>query len=633
MTVSRGGATLVEMAEEDPRIEPSPDSSGEDIPPEPSQRLRFRLGSTVGLLLLVTVALGALGIVGTRAAGDAYDGALAEATGEERAVRDLVDALDDRQSALRAYLVSGQTRFLDDLRDAREMAVRRLGEIRAVGIDAGDVPLHDLIAAREAALTRTERSLVSRAEPEAAVRALLPEEAAARAAIEQLRERERAEADEAARDARAATATITWIIASLLGVALCMGIYMLVRILRLAGGQERLVAALERLLKIDGVTGLLNHRAFQRRLREEVARAERAGDRVALVVLDLDHFREVNEALGHQEGDRALAEVARRLRMGARAEDVVGRTGGDELGWLMVETEADGATRAAERLRASISDRPVAGAGHLTASFGICSTDEAGSARELLRLTEGALYWAKSSGRDSVHRYTPETDRALSAEERVAMLETTRTFTTLRALARAVDAKDPSTREHSERVADLSFALARECGWTPERARLVREAALLHDVGKIGIPDRVLRKRGPLTSAEWSLIREHTILGARIVEGALSDEQTAWIRSHHERYDGQGYPDQLAGSTIPDGSRIIAVADAWDVMLSDRPYAPPTSEGEAMEQCWVNRGSQFDPQVVDVLAAALVTMSQPDADVVSSSPDVTPERRQSMSTR
>lgn len=172
----------------------------------------------------------------------------------------------------------------------------------------------------------------------------------------------------------------------------------------------------------------------------------------------------------------------------------------------------------------------------------------------------------------------------------------------LRALARAIDAKDPLTASHSERVARLSVAIAARLGWADERIALLREAALVHDVGKIGIADAILLKPGQLTDEEYDVVRQHATLGANIVEGVLSPEQVGWVRWHHERPDGRGYPDGLAGGAIPEGAAIIALADTWDVMTVSRPYSPPKSREEALSECLRLAGRQFCSPVLEVLA-------------------------------
>jgi diguanylate cyclase (GGDEF)-like protein len=365
----------------------------------------------------------------------------------------------------------------------------------------------------------------------------------------------------------------------------------------------------------DPLTGLANHRAFHERLRAEVERARRHGRALSLALFDLDHFKEINDRYGHQVGDEVLAETAARLAAQARPEDLVARIGGEEFAWLLPESDSLDAWQAAERAREAIKLTPFARGERMTLSAGVAELAQASSATDLVRLADGALYWAKAHGRDISFRYSPEVVQVLSAEERAEHLERTQALNAIRALARAVDAKDPSTRRHSERVADLAVVLARHLGWDEQRAALLRETGLVHDVGKIGVPDSILFKPGRLTSGEYEQVKVHAALGAQIVADVLGAEQVRWVRSHHERLDGAGYPDGIEGDEIPVGARILAVADAWDVMTSARPYSRPVGPDEALEECRRMAGTQFCPSVVDALerliAAGTVAAAEP----------------------
>ena len=164
-----------------------------------------------------------------------------------------------------------------------------------------------------------------------------------------------------------------------------------------------------------------------------------------------------------------------------------------------------------------------------------------------------------------------------------------------------MDAKDPSTRRHSERVADLAWAIAGALGWKPERRRLLHEAAVVHDVGKIAIPDQILFKPAKLTVSEYETVKDHSRIGAEMLESVLTAEQVSWVRSHHEWWAGGGYPDGLRGDAIPDGARVIAVADAWDALTSWRPYGTARSPDEAIAECRQFTGTQFWPPAVAAL--------------------------------
>ena len=363
------------------------------------------------------------------------------------------------------------------------------------------------------------------------------------------------------------------------------------------------LAVAEELAAIDPLTGLANHRTFHERLSTEVERARRHGRGLALVLMDLDHFKRVNDLHGHQTGDRVLEHAARIFESETRTGELVARVGGEEFAMILPEADEDEAFRAAERIRQAIAATSFPAVGAMTISAGVCDLSHGPDADTLYRLADGALYWAKHRGRDMVLRYTPEAVTSLSAREQAERLERQQALVSIRLLARVVDAKDPSTRRHSERVADLCGELAEALGWPPERASLLREAGLVHDVGKIGVPDAILFKPGRLTPEELETVKEHAALGARIVSEALNDEQISWVRSHHERWDGNGYPDGLKAEECPEGARIMALADAWDVMTSERPYTTvPSSSADAILMCRAEAGSQFWPPAVEALA-------------------------------
>jgi diguanylate cyclase (GGDEF)-like protein len=351
----------------------------------------------------------------------------------------------------------------------------------------------------------------------------------------------------------------------------------------------------------DGLTGLVNRRVFEERLAAEAARSRRHGRDLALAVLDLDHFKDVNDVHGHMTGDDVLREAALRLASRAREGDVLARLGGEEFAWLMPETDGMEAWQATERARAALAGAPFPVVGRVTVSAGVSDLSRAGSPDELYRHADVALYWAKRHGRDVVFLYTPEAMEALGEEERAAELRRNQALQSIRVLARAVDAKDPSTRRHSERVAGLAAMLAEACGWPHERASLLHEAALVHDVGKIAVSDAILFCNRRLTDAEMAKVRVHAALGAEMLSDVFSADQASWVRGHHERWDGRGYPDGLAGEDIPEGARILHVADAWDVMTSARVYVPPLTDAEALEECRRQVGAQFWGPAVDAL--------------------------------
>jgi diguanylate cyclase (GGDEF)-like protein/putative nucleotidyltransferase with HDIG domain len=369
----------------------------------------------------------------------------------------------------------------------------------------------------------------------------------------------------------------------------------------LANAEDR--ARLDSEAATDHLTGLPNHRAFRERLAEEVARAQRHGRPLTVALIDIDGFRELNDRAGIQVADDVLSDIGQRLSQVVREEDVVARMGADEYGVIFAESDRHQALLIADRARRAVAEAPLRQRLRATVSIGLCDLEAACSDEELLRRADAALFWAKEHGRDLCWLYDPTVVRELDERHRTRELDRSRALVGLRALARAIDAKDPDTQEHSERVAVLAARLAAARGWSSERVALLRDAALLHDVGKIGIPDAVLLKAGCLDEDERTIVREHPTLGARIVGDVLEEEQIAWIASHHERPDGRGYPLGLRGDAVPEGAALLALADAWDAMVSDRSYSPPKATAEALAETRAGAGTQFDVAAVEALEA------------------------------
>jgi diguanylate cyclase (GGDEF)-like protein len=351
-------------------------------------------------------------------------------------------------------------------------------------------------------------------------------------------------------------------------------------------------ARLEAEALTDQLTGLPNHRALHQRLAAEVAAATRNGSPLSVAMIDVDNFKEINDRLGHHRGDEALRFVAGCLRKAARTSDTIGRLGGDEFMWILPDTDSAAAINAVERARGLVAQAGP-NVDVATTSVGVCDTTSTSDPAELVRLADVALYASKASGRNQVTLYDAEAAQALDAEAREAWFERSRALAGLRALARAIDAKDPATSEHSERVAEFVGMLARAHGWGEDRIARLKEAALVHDVGKLAVPDALLTKPGRLTERERIQMSEHVELSARIVGSILSEEQVSWIRGHHERPDGQGYPAGLRGAQITEGAGLLALADAWDVMIAGRAYSAGKSLEEAYAECVALAGKQF----------------------------------------
>ncbi|NUT55905.1 MAG: diguanylate cyclase, partial [Thermoleophilia bacterium] len=336
---------------------------------------------------------------------------------------------------------------------------------------------------------------------------------------------------------------------------------------------------------------------------------------LSLVLVNVDGFRAINAEHGRLAGDRVLAEVGRRLAATVRNGELVARLSADHFGWILPETEGLNGWIAAERARRAIAAAPVDGVGVVTASAGVSDLEDAAGADELLAFAEVALAHAKSGGGDVTFRWSRELESS-GPDETVA---DDGGLARLRALARELDAEDPGTEGHSERVSRLCEKLALSSGWTAERAIKLGQAALLHDVGKIGVDEDVLRKAGPLSEEELTQIRNHPDTGAELAVNALDEEQLTWIRHHHERWDGGGYPTGVAGEAIPAGARLLALAEAWDAMTSSRGDA--LKLGDAVAECKRERGKQFAPEAVDALDRLWALGALNDADVRSALAD------------
>jgi diguanylate cyclase (GGDEF)-like protein len=351
----------------------------------------------------------------------------------------------------------------------------------------------------------------------------------------------------------------------------------------------------------DPLTGVYNHRHFHDRLLSAVSTAERFSEDVSVAVIDIDDFNRVNTSVGHALGDGALADVAMRIRSAVRGSDVVCRLGGDEFGIVFPATAPDAAFEVCLRVVDGMRENRGPHGRPVTVSIGVAGFPAHAADRdELLRMADGAQYWAKYHGKNQAVLYDSDVVTALDAEERIRGLQDGMHLSTVRSLAAAVDARSPGMEHHSRNVAALSVLLARELALDDRTATLLEVAALVHDVGKIGVPDRILHKRGPLTPEEMLVVREHSILGERVLQSTKLDEVLPWVRHHHECWDGTGYPDGLRGEEIPLEARILTVCDAYDSITSEHTYREAMSKTAALQEIDLNLGSQFDPALGEV---------------------------------
>jgi diguanylate cyclase (GGDEF)-like protein len=354
---------------------------------------------------------------------------------------------------------------------------------------------------------------------------------------------------------------------------------LLLKLGRRAALREAEVLVLGKAALEDSLTGLSNRRKLALDLGQALARAS-ASAPLVLAIFDLDGFKDYNDAFGHPAGDALLARLGQRLQAVAGAGAEAYRLGGDEF-CLVAPASNEQPDDLARLGAASLSE---AGEGFaIGCSYGIALLpDEAATSEDALRLADQRLYASKDAGRTSAR---------------------SQSFDVLLA---AMSERQNSLSEHNDSVAALAELLAVRLGLPSGQVETIQSAAVLHDVGKFAIPEEILNKPGPLTEDEWVFMRQHTVIGERILAAAPALAQVAaLVRSTHERHDGSGYPDGLAGEEIPFGARIVGVCDAYAAMIRDRPYRAALSHAEAVRELERCAGSQFDPDVVAALVELL----------------------------
>lgn len=369
------------------------------------------------------------------------------------------------------------------------------------------------------------------------------------------------------------------------------------------GRAREAVARLTDIAQRDPLTALLNRRGFEDALEAELERARRTGAGLSLIVADLDSFKQLNDSHGHAAGDQALRQVADAMRSSRRSWDAIARVGGEEFALLAPHTDEHGAYILAERVRTAIERSLARGPeGPLTASFGIASHPGHGqSAEALLQAADQALYAAKRLGRNRSVVASAEVSGVPPSRERSDRAETPVELGSLLTLAEALDVRDSGSTTHCHRVGRYAELIARELGLSPTSVERIRIAGVLHDVGRVGVPDELISRDGPLSREEWRWVRLHPEIGARMLETTDSEDIGAWVLAHHERPDGTGYPAGARAQELPLEGAILGVADAYEAMTAGRPYRPAIDPQVATDELRRGAGRQWDERVVDAL--------------------------------
>lgn len=369
---------------------------------------------------------------------------------------------------------------------------------------------------------------------------------------------------------------------------------------------NRLWGSLSSAARTDLLTGLVNSHGINEILTTEIERARINSHRVGLVTVNLGGLRQLNKELGYEAGDEVLRQLARMLDESTRRIDTVGRTGAAEFMVVLPQTDEHTGFLLAEqiltRMRRAYRERGF----RLSASLGVAVFPKhASNVDELLQATTAATNAAVALGSDRVVVYSSDLEGAIEGEGVSTPGEGRAQLGTVLSLAEVLDLRDERSSSHSTAVAGYCEMIGREMGMSEQRIRRLRLAGLLHDIGKVGIADSILDKPGPLSPSEWDQVRRHPEMAARILAARELTDIREWVLARHEQPDGHGYPRSLSGDEIPLESRILAVAESYDAMTSERPYRPAMSGEEAITEMGRYAGSQFDGAVVDALVRAL----------------------------
>ncbi len=381
----------------------------------------------------------------------------------------------------------------------------------------------------------------------------------------------------------------------------------------------------------DILTGLFNHRKFQELLHAQLKKSEQAGEKTSVAIFDINNISQINKELGHAKGDEVIKTVAEKIAQNIRTNDMAARYGGDELAVIMPSTSTDEAKYISEYITYILSSCFIDGVGPIKVSVGIATCPDATTDQEkLLVFAEQAMYISKDKGyangmstivssndfnfwddmalssfasvltkRHSVLglNYEEELMKKFHSEENLSQHHLVEVVTSL---AAAIDAKDTYTKGHSSAVSRYAEALARAANLPEKEVERIKLGGMLHDIGKIGIPEHVLRKPAQLSTEEWEIMKQHPTIGAEKVLKPIESLQDLipMVKYHHEHYDGTGYPEKLKGEEIPYSARIVAIADAYHALVSDRPYRKGLGMEKACEILKLGAGIQWDKDLV-----------------------------------
>jgi len=380
----------------------------------------------------------------------------------------------------------------------------------------------------------------------------------------------------------------------------------------------------------DALTGVGSRKRLEDKLQAECARAKRYKRLFSVAIIDLDNFKTINDVLGHATGDDALIKLAESMKSQIRTTDVLTRYGGDEFVIIMPETKTKEAVKLLERIKDKVQQINLVEKLSMTISCGVsqslfdrsrlghAASGDTDSSRNIMRRADLALYEAKSAGRNCVKVWDKTMSKALSDKdietEKIKMLQrriaglseqAEKVFIqSIWGLVQALEAKDSYTKKHSENVMYYAVAIAEAMKIDHKQIDVICRAAMIHDIGKIGIPDSILSIPGKLTPRQRSIIEQHPLIAVRILgKMTFLEQEVAIVRHHHEKWNGQGYPDGISNTSIPIGARIIAVADTFDAITSNRSYHNARPLDEAIVIIVDSSGYDFDPEVVKALVS------------------------------